>query len=192
MSDFDKRIDKAKLLINEVINFLDENNINYILSGYEYLKSSLNGNKLIKKNNDKTSLFIRHYPDISLIYPDKSCLLEIKNSTGIEKYCYENYLALSNELKLNVFLYLKNHKICNVTKLLFKKMGEFDPIANMNIPVINGIWKDPRSMNNIQYYDYKEAYSAQEKYTSGCSFAFIDFDNTPFYERNILIKKKYL
>lgn len=190
MSDFDKRINKAKLLIDEVIKFLDENNINYILSGYEYLKSTMMGEKMIKKNDDKTSLFIRHYPDISLIYPNKSCLLEVKNSTGIEKYCYENYLSLNQKLKLNVFLYLRNHKICNISDLLFKKMDELDPIANMKIPVIDGIWKNPRAMNDNQYYAYKEAYSQLGKYTSGCSFAFIDFGKTRFYERTILIPSK--
>ena len=187
MNNFDKRINKANELQNEVIKFLDENKINYILSGYEFLKSSLNGHKMIQKNNDKTSLFIRHYPDISLIYPNKSCLLEIKNSTGIEKLCYDNYISLSCNLKINVFLYLKNNMICNVKNLLFKEMSEFDFIANMNIPIIDKIWKQPRAMNEIDYYNYLNAYSSQGKYTSGCTFAFIDFKNTPFYNRNILI-----
>lgn len=190
MNNFKERINKAEILQNEVIKFLDDNKIEYILSGYEYLKSSINGRRLITKNNDKTSLFIRHYPDISLIYRNKSCLLEIKNSSGIEKFCYENYLSISLSLDVNVFLYLKNHKICNINDLRFNKIESFDPIANMYIPIIDGIWKDPRSLPESDYYNYLNAYRIRNKFTSGCTFAFIDFENTMFFERDVLIVKK--
>ncbi|MCE5329383.1 hypothetical protein LLG07_03490 [bacterium] len=189
MSAFDERIKKANQLQNEVIKFLDENNIEYILSGYEYLKSSINGRQLITKNNDKTSLFIRHYPDITLIYKDKSCLLEIKNSSGIEKHCYDNYLSLAKMLNINVFLYLKNNKICNIIDLKLLPMNEWDNIAKMNIPVIDGIWKHPKGLNSNDYYMYKNAYLQRGKNTSGNTFAFFDFINTPFFERDVLIIK---
>jgi len=189
MGNFKDRINKALILQEEVIKFLDDNKIEYILSGYEYLKNTLNARNLITNNNDKTSLFIRHYPDISLIYKNKSCLLEIKNSSGIEKYCYENYLSLSNDLDIAVFLYLKNHKICDIKDLKFTPMSIIDPIAKIEIPIIDGVWKNPRSMSDDNYYLYISAYKARKKYTSGCTFAFIDFNNTYFYDRNVLIPK---
>lgn len=188
MSGFNERIKKAMTLQNEVIKFLDDNNIQYILSGYEYLKSSMNGRELITKNNDKTSIFIRHYPDVSLIYKNKSCLLEIKNSSGIEMECFNNYLSLSNELNINVFLYLKNHKICNVNSIKFNEVNSYDNIAKMEIPVLDKIWKTPRLLCKNDYYKYLNAYKEKKKYTSGCAFAFIDFENTEFYDRNILIQ----
>lgn len=191
MNGFNIRIKKAGELQNEVIRYLDENKIAYILSGYEYLKDSNKGAVNIKSLNDKTSLFIRHYPDISLIYPGESCLLEIKNSTGIEKHCYENYLGLSKDLGLTVCLYLQNNMICDINELVLKPMNEHDYVANMNVPVIDGVWKCPRSLPIDKYNYFKNAYANKGKNTSGSTFAFIDFENTPFYPRDILITKKY-
>lgn len=188
MNSFEKRKNKGDLLQEEFKNFLDENNIPYFLSGYEYLTSGSNAFNKIKTNSDLTSFFIRHYPDMSIVFKDKSILVEIKNSSGIEKEAYKNYLSLHNDLGVVVLLYLKNKKLCLIEQLKFNPMSEYDSISNMTIPVVEGIWKEPRLLEKNDYYKYKDAYSLKGKYTSGCSFAFIDFDNTPFYSREILIK----
>ena len=112
MSEFEKRLQKGNLLQKEFITFLDENNISYILSGYEYLLHSNNAMSILKKSNDLTSLFIRHYPDLSLLFKNKSVLIEIKNSTGIEEEAYNNYFSLQNKpssfIILLVFLYTQD------------------------------------------------------------------------------------
>lgn len=188
MNSFEKRKNKGDLLQEEFKSFLDDNNIPYFLSGYEYLTSGSNAFNKIKTNLDLTSFFIRHYPDMSIVFKDKSILVEIKNSSGIEKEAYKNYLSLHNDLGVVVLLYLKNKKLCLIEQLKFNPMNEYDSISNMTIPVVEGIWKEPRLLEKNDYYKYKDAYSSKGKYTSGCSFAFIDFDNTPFYSREILIK----
>lgn len=186
MNGFNKRSQKGKQLQDEVICFLDEYGINYILSGYEHLTGN-GGHKNIKNNNDKTSIFIRHYPDISIVYNDISFLLEIKNSSGIEKECYKNYLRLKEELGINVILMLQNHKICKIEDLKLQSVNNYDGIAQMQVPTTEGIWKEPRMMEQTMYYEYLNAYQRIGKSTSGCSFAFIDFKNTKFYDAGMLL-----
>lgn len=190
MNSFEKRKSKGDLLQEEFKQFLDDNNIPYFLSGYEYLTSVGNAFNKVKTNSDLTSFFIRHYPDMSIIFKDKSILVEIKNSSGIEKEAYINYLSLHNNLGVIVLLYLKNKKLCLIEQLKFNPMSEYDSVSNMKIPVTDGIWKEPRLLGKQEYFNYKDAYDARGKYTSVCSFAFIDFDNTPFYEKEILISAK--
>jgi hypothetical protein len=56
----------------------------------------------------------------------------------------------------------------------------------MKIPIKDGVWKTPRNMNREDYNTYITAYRDAGKYTSGCSFAFIDFNKTRFYDLSIL------
>ena len=201
MSGFSGRIDKAKVLQDEVVSYLDNNGIGYILSGYEHLQSKNGSRKKIKYNGDKTSLFIRHYPDVSMVFNNASCLLEVKNSSGIEHDCYYNYLSLSKNLKITVLLYLKNNKICKIQDLKLRalyvdKTGyHYDNIAKMHIPALchkdfGIVWKAPRLLPKDKYFQYIDKYKVENKNTSGSCFAFIDFNNTAFYERDVLLKIK--
>lgn len=181
MSAFDRRLAKGAELQKALIDFLDNAGVEYLLSGYERLIGSSNARKIVTRNTDSVSLFIRHYPDISVVKPDRSVLIEVKNSSGIERDCYSTYLSLKNSLDLCVLLFLKNKKLCLVQDLKFKQVSRTDPIARMEVPVTDGIWREPRLLPQDQYYAYLDAYKAQNKSTSGCSFAFIDFNRTRFY-----------
>jgi len=115
-------------------------------------------------------------------------LIEVKNSSGIEKECFENYKMLEDLFNLNILLLLKNKKLCKIKDIVFNKAKSYDVIAEMNVPVTNEIWKEPRLLEKNEYYKYLQNYKNKKKYTSGCSFAFIDFKNTNFYDLDILLK----
>jgi len=182
MSAFEKRLAKGAELQQELIDFLDANGVQYLLSGYEHLKGSDDAMRIIRRNNDGGSLFIRHYPDVSVIKPDRSVLIEVKNSTGIEKECYEAYKALRVGLGINVLLFLRNRKLCRIDDLIFQACDTFDRVAGFDVPVTEGVWKEPRKLPEDQYHALLSAYRSKGKNTSGCSFAFIDFRRTEFYE----------
>ena len=188
MKGFEERRAKGEELLNFFINFCEKNNVEFLKSGYEFIAGTEYGHDNLKRLNDSTSIFIRHYPDITFVGKHRSILIEVKNSSGIEKDCYENYLSLQINNKANVLLFLKNKKLCKISELQFSKIDEMDKVANMNIPVLEGIWKHPRGMNTNDYQEYLRRYRSKNKNTSGCTFAFIDFENTPFYDFNILLK----
>lgn len=190
MTGFEARLGKGKELQDYFINYLKENNINFLLSGYEHQSGSDQAKDKIKRAKDLTSFFVRHYPDTTLISVNKSVLVEIKNSSGIEKDCYDTYLSLCENLSLNVLLFLKNKMLCRVDELKFCKVKEWDYVAEMNIPVIDEVWKAPRQMPDDEYKNYLRGYDRKGKNTSGSTFAFIDFDKTNFYPISVLLNLK--
>jgi len=117
------------------------------------------------------------------------CYLEVKNSTGIEKECYKHYLSLSKE-GWTVLLWLRNGKICYIDDLKFSPISDYDDIAGFDVPVTEGIWKEPKWLSEKDYKKYIEAYELAKKHTGGGSFAYIDFENTKFYEKDMLDKFK--
>lgn len=183
MSAFETRVNKGIELQDFFINYLKENGIDYFLSGYEYLTGTTGARDKIKKTKDKTSLFIRHYPDVSIVR-NISVLVEIKNSSGIEKDCYNNYLSLKKDLNINVLLFLKNKMLCKIEELKLNTMKEYDSKSGLIIPVTEGIWREPRLMSNDDYYKYIKAYNGK---TSGSSFGFINFNDTPFFKIDNLL-----
>lgn len=188
MTDFELRLQKGNELYFLIKNFLDVNKIPYFETGYEHLNQLNNARNSVIKNKDKTSEFIRFYPDLSIIFKNRSFLLEIKNSSGIEKECYMNYIGLVNVFNLDVLICCKNAKICRIQDVVFKPADKFDKISNMEIPVTDSVWREPRMMESNRYFEYLAAYKKAGKYTSGCSFAFIDFDKTDFKELDVLNK----
>jgi len=194
MSEFKKRINKGLELQNKVIDFLDQQKIDYILSGYEHLTGSKNSRSQIRKHKDKTSFFIRHYPDISLIHKGGSVLIEVKNSSGIEKNCFYNYLNLKQEMGLNVILVMQergeNPVVCKIEDLKLKKHNGYDYISQMKIPVSDNVWVEPRLMSESNYLKYLESYRRKGKNTSGSSFAFIDFKKSKTFPLSILSRLK--
>lgn len=182
MNAFNIRTNKSKELCNFLIDYLKNTSISYFESGYEYYKQYNNALKIVK-HSDNTSKFVRYYPDFTIVLSDVSALIEVKNSSGIEKECYDNYMFLCKTLNMNIYLFCSNKKLCRVTDIVLKKIDSFDKIANMNVPITNEVWKEPRKMNSQDYQKYLKAYNYR---TSGCSFAYIDFQKTKFYEINIL------
>ena len=195
-TNFRKRLNKGKILSDELCEYLDAHNIEYLLTGYEHLNGTENAHDMLKKCHDKTSRFLRYYPDLFIILAGKSCLIEIKNSSGIERECYQSYFYLKDALDINIMLFLRNRKLCTIEGLKLQPVKSYDHIAKMDVPVADGVWKSPRDMIDNPQYDpgayrqYKEAYASAEKYTSGCSFAFIDFESTPFWDKNIIEKQQ--
>ena len=94
MNEFKKRIEYADILTDFFNDFLKENKISYFESGYEFYKSNQEALEKIKFKNDVTSKFIRYYPDYTIVGKNKSILIDVKNSSGIERECYENYKNL--------------------------------------------------------------------------------------------------
>ena len=181
MNGFKNRLVKGAELQQILIEHLNKAGVEYLLSGYEHLIGSRDARDVITKNSDGVSLFIRHYPDVSVVKPGRSVLIEVKNSSGIERDCYSTYLALQDRMGLCVLLFLQNRKLCRIQDLRFKAMSSHDYIAGMNVPVADGIWKEPRKMSENDYHIYLNAYRKKHKNTSGCAFAFIDFNQTKFY-----------
>ena len=185
MRKFEKRKQKGKILENQFIEFLEANGYKYIKTGYEHLQAASESLGRIKKNKDRTSAFIRHYPDISLILDGVSCLFEVKNSSGIERECYNNYLSLKKNLGLNVVLLLrecrqtKSGRFVFIEDLKFIEMDNIDRKTGYRIPVDEGVWRCARKLPAEEYHGYL---SAMNYKTSGCDFAFIDFRNTKKYK----------
>jgi hypothetical protein len=185
MSEFKKRIEYSDILTNFFNDFLKENKISYFESGYEFYKSNENAVNKIKYKKDITSKFIRYYPDYTIVGKNKSILIDVKNSSGIERECYENYKNLESSCNVNLLLLLKNKKLCKLEDLKFYKPDAFDIKSNLTIPIENEFFRSPRLLNQKDYEIYMNAYKGT---TSGCSFAFIDFKNTKSYELNVLNK----
>ena len=163
MNDFNKRKEKSKELTDYFVKFLNLNKISYYESGYEFYKDNHNATEKIKYLKDNTSEFVRYYPDFTIVGQHKSLLIEAKNSSGIEKKCYNNYLTLVQNLNVNVLLLLKNKKLCRLQDLKFSIVNKYDKIAEMNIPVTDKVWKEPRKMNGYEYKMYKKIYHNQIK-----------------------------
>jgi hypothetical protein len=185
MSEFKKRKEYSNVLTNYFNDFLYENKISYFESGYEFYKSNEDALEKIKFKNDVTSKFIRYYPDYTIVGKNKCILIDAKNSSGIEKECYDNYKLLESSCNVNLLLLLKNKKLCKLKDLKFNKLNAFDVKSNMIIPIENEFFRSPRLLNDNDYQNYMKIYKGT---TSGCSFAFIDFINTKFYELNVLNK----
>lgn len=185
MSEFKKRIEYSDILTDFFNDFLKENKISYFESGYEFYKSNEDALNKIKYKKDITSKFIRYYPDYTIVTKNKSILIDVKNSSGIEKECYENYKNLQSSCNVNLLLLLKNKKLCKLEDLQFCIVNPYDVKSNLTIPIENEFFRSPRLLNEKEYEIYRNAYKGK---TSGCSFAFIDFKNTKFYELNVLTK----
>lgn len=187
---FEKRRMKGMALQDYLIQYLDSNNIGYFLTGYEGLTQYNNAGLNIIRNDSNTSRFVRFYPDITLSMKKDSFLLEIKNSSGIERDCWNIYKTLSDDIGVNVMFLLKDKRIYNIKDLVFRRAKHYDHISNMNIPVEDEIWRSPRLLPDHLYREYLAAYNGR---TSGASFAFIDFEKSKGYgiETLLLINKKY-
>lgn len=188
MRSFNKRRRKGKELEDYLVNKLNEYDIGYFLTGYEGLKYRNNALDLISLNNTPTSFFVRHYPDYTLAFEKESFLIEIKNSTGIEREAWDAYKALRQDLHLNVLMLLKDRRVYNIDDIKFRQIHRFDARAGMDVPVLDGIWKAPRLMPQEKYYQYLKAYDFK---TSGCTFAYIDFERSIGHPLDILVSVKH-
>jgi len=190
MSEFKKRHAKGEELYNELLLYMSINNIEYFLTGYENLSATQNAKTNIIRNNSNTSLFVRHYPDITTTFEKETMLIEVKNSSGIEYNAYKTYMLLAENSNLNFYLFLRNRKFCKIQDLKFNAPAKYCDICKLNIPIKDNYFRAPEQLDYFEYLQYKEAYSAQGKTTSGNSFAFIDFDNTKFYDIDVIVKLK--
>lgn len=176
MNAFEQRQSKGAILQQQFVDFLEKNNIKYMLTGYENL-ANINQDALnaIRRNKDKTSFFVRHYPDITLVFSNVSILVECKNSSGIEYHAYHNYLSLRKEFGIDVLLYLKNNRLCRIEKLPLIKPHPFCNVSKMNIPIRDTYFRDATQLPKSDYYKYLKAYKNR---TSGNPFSFIDLDTS--------------
>lgn len=187
MQAFNKRLNKGQELTNDLLSYLNANSIPYFVTGYEGLNTSGDARLNIINNNSITSLFVRHYPDLTLAFKHDSYLLEVKNSSGIEYECWQTYKKLYENLSVNVLFYLKDKKVYHIRDIIFKPMANFCCKSNLEIPVIEGIWRVPKMLDDDQYSEYLRAYEFR---TSGSSFAFIDFDRSIGHDKEV-IKRIY-
>jgi hypothetical protein len=173
---------KGDELVKKIKTYLDDNKIAYIETGYEFLNIRNEDAGNIKRLHDSAAKFIRYYPDFC-IYKDKSVFLEAKNSTGIEKECYEHYINLYEKFNLKILICNKYFMICPIEDIKFELMPLYDIIAKIDVPVINGIWRHPKGLETEQLELYKRAYEGR---TSCNTFAYIDFLGTEFKPMNMI------
>jgi hypothetical protein len=190
MTNFEKRLSKGQLLYDELLMYMSDNNIEYFLTGYENLNSTQNARLNIIRNTSKTSLFVRHYPDITTTFEKDTVLIEVKNSSGIEYHAYNTYRLLRESLGLNILLFLKNKKFCKIEDLRFNKTKEYDSVSKMIIPIKEEYFRAPELLDKDSYLRYKEAWKNRTNSSSGDSFAFINFEETKFFDIDVLIKMK--
>jgi hypothetical protein len=183
MQAFHNRLNKGYELTNDLLSFLQDYNIPYFVTGYEGLNKSGEAKLNIINNDSITSLFVRHYPDLTLAFKHDSYLLEVKNSSGIEYECWQTYKKLHENLGVNVLFYLKDKKIYHIKDIVFETMRSYCFKSKLEIPVMDNIWRVPKTLNNDDYVKYLRAYDFR---TSGNTFAFIDFENSTGYEKEVL------
>tara|TARA_R100000773_G_scaffold19377_1_gene17441 strand:+ start:1450 stop:2028 length:579 start_codon:yes stop_codon:yes gene_type:complete len=187
-NNFKNRILKGKILSVFTESFFKENKIPFITTGYENFNNYLY-KESIKNLQDNLSLYIRFEPDYSIIYNDKSFYVEIKNSSGIEKKVYNHYKALQEKINTKILIVNKNKKISFLDDIVFQNMNSFHcKVSNINLPIVDNVWITPNKLNEIQFENYLESYNKAKKYTSGDTFAFIDFYNTKDYDLNVFFK----
>jgi hypothetical protein len=183
MQAFKNRLSKGQELTNDLVDYLVANDIPYFITGYEGLNTSGEARLNIINNNSITSLFVRHYPDLTLAFKHDSYLLEVKNSSGIEYECWQTYKKLHENLEVNVLFYLRDKKVYHIKDIVFEQMNEYCWKSNLEIPVLDNIWRVPKMLDDDKYVEYLKAYDYK---TSGCSFAFIDFKKSIGYDKEVL------
>ena len=165
---FYNRIEKGKSLEKYLENLLEDFGVEYIRSGQEFYK-------------DEKNEYNRYNPDFTVCTPilKKQFFLEVKNSTGIEEEAYNHYKSIQDNTKYDVYLFLLNKKFCKFYDLKLKKIDTFDHKSGLEIPIKDEVFKQPRLLNEKDYRKYLKAYDFR---TSGCSFAYIDFENTKYID----------
>lgn len=183
MSDeFKSRLSKGEEAIEELKDIFVRHGIEYAQTGYEFWNSSNGFTSLITKNNDESSRLCRFYPDMVVPMSKRSYLIEVKNSSGIERECYDELLKF--EEKYNVLLFLKHEgdfKVVRPSKLRFS-----DPVnyARKYLTPVDGYWVCPSMMTKEEYSEYKK----KNPNTSGNDFAFIDWNQTEFKGIDVFIE----
>lgn len=110
---FKERIEKGKIAISKFIKKLESRNIPYAYTGYEDWVATPEFYSEIRNIHTDSSNRIRFFPDLSIIYKGETFLIEIKNSSGIEKECYETYLDIEKiGYKINIAFYLDEGFFC--------------------------------------------------------------------------------
>lgn len=188
---FEARRNAGDILAQKLVEQFERYKVPYIPTGYEYYKNNDDLNKIafkmLKKNKDSNSSYLRYFPDFTTVGNTKSVFVECKNSTGIEKDCYYNYKNMQESNNTNIVLYLKNEKFCFLPDLKLKEASEWNYRTQMKIPITDKVWIEPRNMPRKEYDLYLERMQYK---TSGCSYAFIDFENTKTFSIEYL--KEYL
>lgn len=186
MTSFENRKNKGEVLLNDFIQYLNNNKIPFVHYGYEIIWNTTElRNQLLNYKNTASKL-MRFNPDLIIHLKNNCFFCEVKNSSGIEKECFAYYFEIQKIYDIPVYLLLKTKKLYPINSLKFLPMNEFDNIAKMKVPVLDGIWKMPNMLNYEDKIKYVRAYNGK---TSGNSFAYINFES-PNIEVNVL--KKYL
>jgi len=190
---FSNRLKKGQIAMDKFVKKLDSMNIGYSLTGYENWISKNGFKDRIIRINTKTSENIRYFPDLSVISEKQNdvILIEIKNSSGIEKKCYEHYMELEKIYKIYIVFY-KNEKFyysepsntpfqksniknfSHIPDISLSKLGNYAMIGHWECPVTDdGIWFLMQRLKQIDI----DLYFNLKRYlrNSGNDFAFIDF-----------------
>lgn len=181
MSGFDCRIEKGRVLEDELASFLESRGIDYKRVGYERLKDRFAPPRI----SERALRLVRFMPDFAVRKNGRAILfVEVKASSGIARDCYDAYTKLQALLGLPVLLFCRNRLLCRLEDLKFQVPSSFDSVAGMHVPIRDTFWRTPRDLPREQYLEYLRAYGGR---TSGSGFAFFDFDNTRFFPLECLI-----
>lgn len=175
-----KRQEKQIIAEDKFREWCERNNISWAKSGIEQLKQDKSFLERIHKLKDSTSVRLRFFPDF--IIAGKECyLIEVKNSSSIEKTAYDVYMELSVQLGYNVgIVILKDSTLlfCNIEDLKIVVKTDIEKHL-IKCPIINSIWLAPRQYSKEwteeNYLEWKKAVGG-----SGTTYGYIDFENTNF------------
>ena len=166
---FKERIKKSEITKDLFINYCELMSLEYAYSGYEELKQSNKFKEMIQKIDSVTAQRIKYFPD--LIFADgEGWLIEIKNSTYIEKSAFETYKDLKS-IGYNV-------AIVNIYfgQLIFMDISDLKlkTIENIKIPH-DQCWIYPRKLSQEEYFNWKNNHKGSET-----SYGIIDFNESNF------------
>jgi hypothetical protein len=173
---FKERTEKGKIAISKFIEKLETKNISYAHTGYEDWVATSEFYDQIKNIHTHSSNRIRFFPDLSIIYKGETFLIEIKNSSGIEKECYETYLDLEKiGYKINIAFYLQESFFCfsRPSSLPFNKISK--TIKGIDISEYISecekfiLMQKMKIENKQKFYELKKVFK-----NSGNDFGYVD------------------
>jgi len=176
MSSYDSyRMPKAEQAMRAFERWCEYNGFDYAKSGYEELISSSPEYKSrIQKLDTKTANRIRFFPDYQLVTELDAHLVEVKGGKSIEKSAYDIYMDLKSiGYNVAIMVYDVDFDVMQAAKI--EKLILSKPRFN-DCPFIDDLWAAPRNLPDNEYYEWKKNHPR----ASGTTFAFMDFDATPF------------
>jgi hypothetical protein len=184
---FQDRILASEIAVNMFDAWCHQRNLIFGKSGYENWGNDGFKNR-IRQLDDTTAKRIRFFPDRTILGEKGAQLVEVKNSTTIEKDAYDTYMDLYRT-SYHVGIIFRNEEFLgfeygnqSIVRLLYCDINNLQAKVpedkyltkyGMRLPVEGDVWITPRNLSPDEYQKWKSNSPG-----SGTAYALIDFEVT--------------